>query len=500
MTDSYKFKTTPFAHQLEVFKKSRDAEYFALLMEQGTGKSKVIIDTAAYLWGKGRINAMVVVAPNGVHQNWDINEIPIHMPEYVERHVAVWTASQNKKQKKALDDLFLGGVQLRVLCMNVEALSTKRGFDFLVKFLRATDALLLLDESTRIKNPQAVRTKNLMKARKEAKYRRIATGTPVTKSPFDAFSQFNFLSPDVIGIPSFVAFKSRYAKLLDASSPLIAKIMRNGARFMPQIVAQGPNGSPIYQNLEELADKIAEHSYRVLKKDCLDLPDKLYSRHYYEMEPIQKAAYKEMVTKMRSLWNGEQVTAMNKLTMIVRCQQIVSGYFAADGDENLTPMFAKGENPKINALLDLVEDLEGGVIIWCRFTQEIRDLHAALSARLGSSESVAMFYGAIDKDDRMDIVKGFQDGRIKFFIGNAQSGGTGLTLTAAQTVIYYSNWIDLELRLQSEDRAHRVGQVNKVTYYDMECLHTYDTKIIAYLRERKTVADIVTGDPAAEWL
>lgn len=500
MNDSYKFKTTPFDHQLEVFQKSRDSEFFALLMEQGTGKSKVIIDTAAYLWGKGRINAMLIVAPNGVHKNWEMNEIPIHMPDHVSTHVAVWQAApRSKKQQKALDDLFLGGVQLRVLCMNVEALSGNVPAQLAMKFLRATNAMLVIDESTRIKNPQTMRTKNIMKLGKLAKYRRIATGTPVTKSPFDAFSQMNFLSPEILGMSSFAAFRARYAKLLSPDNPLVVKIMMRGAKYMPQIVQQDSNGLPMFQNLDELSAKIAAHSYRKLKKDCLDLPEKVYARHIYSMTRHQADIYRDMLTQMKSVWNGAKSTAVTKLTMIVRCQQITSGYYAADDEEKLFPIFSDGENPKINALLELLKDVDGSVIIWCKFTQEIRDLYKALSAVYGE-EACAMFYGAVDTTKRLEIVKDFQEGKIRFFIGNAQSGGTGLTLTKASMVVYYTNWIDLEIRLQSEDRPHRIGQVNKVTYYDMECPGTYDTKIINYLRSRKSIADIVNGDPESDWL
>jgi SNF2 family DNA or RNA helicase len=500
LLDSYKYKTTPYKHQDIAFMQSRDKPAFALLMEQGTGKSKVLIDTAAYLWGKGRINAMVVIAPNGVHRNWEVNEIPAHMPDYVQRHVAVWTASQSKKQLKQLEDLFLGGNQLRILCMNVEALSTKRGTVFLQKFLRATNALMVLDESSRIKNPGAIRTKNILKLGDYAAYRRIATGTPITKSPFDAFAQMNFLDDEILEIKSFVAFKARYAKLLDASSPLIAKIMRNGARFMPQIEATDEHGQKIYQNLDELAAKIQDHSYRVLKKDCLDLPEKVYVRRYYEMTVEQRAAYNSMKTRLRSVWNGDQSTALNKLTMVMRLQQIVSGYHAKDGTDDVRPMFSSVEqNPKIATLLELVEELPGSVIIWCRFTQEIRDIYEALSAVYGP-KACAMFYGDTPNAEREQIKADFQAGKVRFFIGNAASGGIGITLTQAQDVVYYTNELNLETRLQSEDRAHRIGQKNNVTYHDFECLETLDAKVIDSLRNKKDIADVITGDPSIDWI
>jgi SNF2 family DNA or RNA helicase len=494
--DNYQFKTTPYEHQLEVFGLSRDKSYFALLMEQGTGKTKVLLDTAGYLWNTGRINALVVIAPNGVHTNWSINEIPVHLPDYVQRLVAVWSADQTKAKEKELDSLFAPGIHLRILCMNVEALSTKRGAEFLKRFLRATTTMMVIDESTTIKNPSALRTKAILKLGDSAKYKRIATGTPITKSPFDAFSQMSFLSDNILGINSFVAFKSRYAKLLDASSPLIAKIMRGGAKFMPQIVAQDNAGRPQYQNLQELQDKIKLHSYRKLKSECLDLPEKLYSRRYYEMVPKQKQAYKDMVKTMQMVWDEETTTALNKLTMHMRLQQIVSGYFTTDAGEKFTHMFSSpDENPKIKALLELIEETEGSVIIFCRFVEEIKDLYAVLS----KIAPAGMYYGDISTADREQAYKDFQDKKIRFFITN-KTGCRGLTLTAASTVIFYTNDFDLEVRLQAEDRAHRIGQKNNVTYIDMECIGTTDTHIINNLRSKKNVADSITGDPLKTWI
>lgn len=493
--DSYRYKTTPFAHQDKVFKHSRDRKAFALLMEQGTGKSKVIIDTAAYLWGLGRINTLVILAPNGVHVNWAVNELPTHLPDYVDNHTAVWTSNHTKKQTAQLEKLFNPGVHLRILCMNVEALSSKRGTEFLTKVLRSTNALLAIDESTTIKNPSAIRTKAVLRLGKMADFRRIATGTPVTRDPFDLFSQMNFLDEDILEMPSFVAFKSRYAKLLDASSPLIAKIMRSGARFMPQIVEQDPLGRPVYQNLDELSDKIKEHSFRILKKDCLDLPDKVYARRYYEMEPEQARVYQAMKTKLKADWKDATATALNKLTMVMRLQQIVSGYYSADEEVGLRRMFEPGKNPKIEALKVLLHEIDGSVIIWCRFIDEMEDIYNELSP----IATCALHHGGVTDKDRTEARRAFQAGEVQYLIAN-KSMSRGHTLTTATAVIYYSNEFDLEIRLQSEDRPHRIGLDHKVTYYDMECMGTVDTGVISNLRGKKDVADVITGDPDIEWI
>ena len=495
LIDSYKPKTVPYAHQTRVFTHSRDFKAFALLLEQGTGKSKIIIDTAAYLWGKGRINTLIIIAPNGVHKNWAINEFPAHLPDYVDHVTAVWTANHTKKQTSQLEALFNTGTHLRILCMNVEALSGPRGTAFLLRLLKATNALLAIDESSTVKNPQAARTKTVLKLGKLASFRRIATGTPITKDPFDAYSQMNFLDEEILGMPSFVSFKARYAKLLDASSPLIAKIMRQGARFMPQIVAQDANNRPIYQNLEELSEKIKLYSARVLKKDCLDLPEKVYARRYYEMGSQQAAAYMTMKTQLKMVWGEASTTALNKLTMVMRLQQITSGYYSDDEEKSLQRMYPDGGNPKITALVALLEEIEGPVIIWCRFIDEIHDVYEAVS-KLGSA---GMYYGAIPGDERSQLIKDFQDLKTRFFIAN-KTACRGLTLTKAEAVVYYTNEFDLDVRLQSEDRAHRIGLDHTVVYYDMECEGTVDSGVIANLRGKKDVADVINGDPNIAWI
>ena len=192
---NYRFKTKPYAHQLKALEMSWNKEVFAYFMEMGTGKSKVLLDNIAMLYDKGKINGALIVAPKGVYKNWLESEIPEHLVKHIQKKAVLWQALINKKQQSKLDTLFKSEVDLHILIMNVEAFSTKKGLDFAAKFLSCHDALVAIDESTTIKNPSAQRTKNILRLSKLSKYRRILTGSPVTKSPLDLYTQCFFLDP-----------------------------------------------------------------------------------------------------------------------------------------------------------------------------------------------------------------------------------------------------------------------------------------------------------------
>lgn len=493
------YKTKPFKHQLTALELMDGKKAYALLMEQGTGKTKCLIDDAARLYGKGQINALIVIAPNGVHRNWIINEVPTHLPDWVERRCAWWASSMKVAEKKAFDELFEPDQFLRVFTMNIEALATKKGTETLLKLLRTFNSYLVVDESSKIKNHQAVRTKNLLKLAQYAKYRRIATGTPVTQSPLDVYTQFAFLDEEIINIPSYFVFKARYAELLDENSHIMRHIMqRTGARRAPQLIATDAQGRPMYKNMDELQSKIAKYSYRVLKKDCLDLPDKLYQRHYFELNQQQQSVYKGIINDLRVEFEGEEPSTMSKLTATLRLQQVTSGFYPLENGK-LQVLYEK-ENPRIMALADVLDEVSGKAIIWARFKHDIRAIMSFINEKYGELTAVA-YYGDVSDDERAENVKLFQEEEaVRFFVGNQQAGGTGLTLTAASTVIYYSNDFNLENRLQSEDRAHRIGQKNNVTYVDIEAIGTVDTRIISALRMKKDVANLITKDPWKEWI
>ena len=475
---NYKFKTKPYAHQMTALEKSWNKESYAYFLEMGTGKTKVLIDNLAMLYDKGKVNGALIVAPKGVVGTWYTNELPTHLPDHIENVTVLWQANITKKQQESLDSLFSEGEGLHIIIMNVEALSTEKGVDFARKFLSCHETIMAIDESTTIKNPQANRTKNILSLAKETKYRRIMTGSPVTKNPLDLFSQCYFLDPFHLDHDSYYSFRMRYAIMKTA----------NIAGRQIQLV----NG---FKNLGELSEKLQPFSYRVLKEDCLDLPDKIFIKRQITLTKQQRKLYDQMKQEALAILNGKQSTTVNTLTQLMRLHQITCGHFTDDNGET-QPI----KNNRIKELLSVLEDVKGKAIIWAHYQYDIKNIIKEVEKVYGPG-SVVDYYGLTPKDERQDNITKFQgDPKCRFFVGTPATGGYGITLTAANTVIYYSNGYDLEKRLQSEDRAHRIGQKKPVTYVDINAEDTVDEKIVKALRKKINIASEVLGEELRSWI
>ena len=455
---------------------SWDKEVFAYFMEMGTGKSKVLIDNIAMLYNNGHINGALIIAPKGVYKTWFDNEIPNHMPDYIEKKVSLWRTDPNAKD---LQPMFKPGADLHILIMNVEAFSTKKGLQFAHKFLSCHDTLMGVDESTTIKNPTAKRTKNILSLRSLTKYRRILTGSPVTKSPLDLFSQCNFLAPWLLDQSSYYSFRTRYA--------VCRKIQVHGRQV--EIVVG-------YRNLGELSDKLKPFSYRVLKDDCLDLPKKTYMKRNIELTDEQKKVYKQMKKEALAVLNGKMVTSATVITQLMRLHQITCGHFKAD-DGTIQEI----KNNRIPQLMDILEEVEGKAVIWAHYRHDIEKLVEAISKKYGAN-SVVTYYGDTTTDERAIAIKKIQDKEspVRFIIGTPQTGGYGITLTGASTMIYYSNGYDLEKRQQSEARIDRIGQEKPMTYIDIMAEDTVDMKIVKSLRQKVNIATEIMGEELKEWI
>ena len=472
---NYKFKTKPFKHQFDAFMNSKDKEAYALFMEQGTGKSKVIIDNISYLFRKGSIDTAIIAAPKGVYRNWYASEFKTHMPEDVVQFskVCIWSPIETKKNIEELTSFLKESEKLRFFIVNIEALSTDKGKNYLHRLLNTGNTFFCIDESTTIKHRTARRTKNVLKLGKMAKYRRVLTGTPVTQGPLDLWSQMNFLDEYILQ-NSFYAYRNAYC---------VIRRRRTSTHSFDEVVG--------YQRLEELQEILKPYSFRVTKDECLDLPPKIRLKREIELNRDQKRLYHTLRKRaILELESEKLVTAPLIITRILRLQQILCGFIKSDdGTEEIIP----GTNPRLEELLDVLEETQGGVIIWATFRRTIQMIYDALAKKYGASK-VATYYGETESEMRQEIVEKFQAGEIKYFIGQPRTGGYGLTLTNAKTVIYFNNTYDMEVRLQSEDRAHRIGQKDKVTYIDFVCPNTIDEKILETLSNKKKLADEITGD------
>jgi len=475
---NYKFKTKPYAHQLTALEKSWNKESYAYFMEMGTGKTKVLIDNLAMLYDKGKVNGALIVAPKGVIGTWYNNELPTHLPKHIANVTILWQSNITKKQQQKLETLFEVEEALHILIMNVEALSTDKGMNFAKKFLSCHETLIAIDESTTIKNPKANRTRNILSLASEAKYRRIMTGSPVTKNPLDLFSQCYFLDPFHLDHDSYYSFRMRYAIMKTA----------NIAGRKIQLVSG-------FKNLGELSDKLQPFSYRVLKEDCLDLPDKIFIKRQIQLTPDQFKLYTQMKEKALAILNGKVVSTKNALTQIMRLHQITCGHFSSD-DGVTQPI----KNNRITELMDVLEEREGKAIIWVHYQYDITEIIKAVTKKYGE-DSIVDYYGLTPQDERQPNIKRFQDDpKCRFMVGTPSTGGYGITLTAANTVIYYSNGYDLEKRLQSEDRAHRIGQKKSVTYVDLMADDTVDEKIVNAVRRKISIASEVLREELRSWI
>jgi SNF2 family DNA or RNA helicase len=486
----FPYKTEPFQHQRDALGLSARREFFGIHLEQGLGKSKVFIDTAAYLYRRGRIRGMVVVAPNGVHTNWAEDEIPKHMTDEVEWRVLEWQSgkSSNKSFLREFEELidFPG---LACFCVNIEATRTSRGKAAIKRFLDSRESIMGVDESTDIKSPGAKQSRSIHFLGRRAKFRRTMTGTPAGDgTPFDIYSQFKFLSPELFGT-SFTAFKNRFAEMVPApweNAPKHLKVVKR------------------YKNLDQLNRILAQHTIRLTKDELiaagvLDIPPKLYTKHYIDLSPQQRKLYADLRDDFIAQFpEGDDDWVVAEFTMVryLRLQQVINGYVPVEGDDEPARLIPGG-NPRVEMIEGFLERNPGKAIIWGRFRLDL-DL---IEERYSREHGMVRMDGTVGRDLREEARDRFQnDPDTRILLANAAVAGRGYTLTQARHCLIYSNYFSLERRLQLEDRPHRIGLLNPVLYTDLVARGTIDERIVKALRNKKNVSDIITGDPRKDWI
>lgn len=533
-----KFKTKPREKQFVALARSEGKRNFAYFMEMRTGKTKVTLDDAARAAEKGKIDCLLVLAPNGVHRQWVVDAVPEHMATTSD--AAFYSASGKVAAKKHWEATLTGNTDnFRVLTMNIESAANKKGQEQILYALKRYNCMFVIDESDMIKTPSAKRSRFLMSASKYATARRILTGTPITQSPLDLYSQFKFLSPAIIGFDTFAAFRARYAVLLDASDFRAMAIARKtlstkslkqlnwmynknvpSADYvafeypaeaikaimvmcpecaLPPITALDDEGNKMYQNMAELEGKVSPYVYRLRAAECTDLPTLVPMTLYTEITPEQRRIYKELEDQavarlsppptkdvvddiLQWYLDNDRVEASNALTLILRAQQVLGGWV-----KNTEGEIRSIDHNRIKTLMDFIHQPQGKVIIWARFRPEIEEIVLALSEEFGPA-SVIQFHGGISQDARDDNKKAFQNQNsgVMFLVGQAAAGGVGQTFDAADTVIFYSNMTSARMRWQAEVRASAIGK-ESIAIIDIVAPGTIDEKIIkslAYCRKQ----------------
>ena len=466
---SFPYKMPPMEHQLVTMKWAWQKPAVALFHEMGVGKSYTVINLAGAYFRKDMIKAVIVICPTPIKSVWDL-EVEKMSP--VDAEVYVY-----KSGDKGLDNFMATpSDKLKYLVVGIEALSQGKAFEQTMKFARAYSGkgvMVVCDESSKIKNAQAARTKKAVKIAEIGDYRLILTGTPITQGIEDLYGQFQFLDSNIIGCKSYFVFKSMYCVM--------------GGFENRNIIG--------YQRKEELLEMVKPYVSIIKSEEAMDLPDKTYVKYTVEPTKQQLAAMKSLKDLFEAEMGEHTLTVATILERMTRYQQIAGGNFPYDDVDSggyLTKPI-EGKNPKLDALVESIDTLASTdkVIIWARFRPEIGLIAMTLRAMYGD-DSVVEFHGGVNDADRRAAILGFQeDAKIRFFVVNQQTGSMGLTLTAATKVYYYSNSFSYEERVQSEKRNHRKGQSKHCLYIDLELNVHEDKMILAAIRNKASLADYV---------
>lgn len=511
---AFPYKTQPMPHQREALMRSVREPFFALFMEMGTGKTYVTVITAAYLYMKGLIDAMVIVAPKGVHESWVYDQIPEHLPEEIPWKAHVWESSDTRAYYNKMVDAGLGtrgrwtegwdvSVLARdmsvmtVLAINTDAIRLPLGEKAVGTFLTRRRCLFVIDEiGSGFAKPSGKGARMIMRWRDRAPYRRVLEGVPA-QDPFELYVPMRFLSPRILGYNRYKDFQEAHAEWDEFERG------DNGRKFK---VIRKRDGKKVFKDLDKLHAKVARYSYRCRKVDVLpDLPPKIYHKRYFHMSEEQWRLTLELLNEWRtSFADGRTVTVHEKLTQYLRWQQIASGYVPTDrsydAEENAEPLkVIDGPNPRLElAVEELLRHSGQQQIVWTRFHFDIDLLRPRLS---DEGFRVGVYDGRVSSEDKLRVRQRFEAGEIDVFLSNTRAGGVGLNeLKNAEHMLYYVNYFGLRKRLQSEDRANRKGSLHSVNITDLIGIKSIDTIVVKSLRNSMEVADAITGDPTKDWI
>lgn len=461
-------KTKPFQHQEVAYQVATTLPAAALLMEQGTGKTLTAIAVAGHRFLHHGVRYLLVVCPASVVPVW-----PREFAEHANyRHRVVPLIADSAVKKIQLVAGTMAEAQpdeLTVIVVNFE--SAWRIESVLERVVRK-DAMIVVDESQRIKTPGTEQSKCLHRLGKHAKYRMILSGTPITQNPLDLYSQYKFLEPSMFGA-SFTVFRNRYAVM--------------GGFEGRQVVE--------YQRLDELMARAHSIAYRITKAEALDLPSEMVQIRPVILPAKVQKMYRELkqhsITELEKESENGKIVAANVLTKLLRLQQMAGGW--VNTDEN---GLVQVHQEKLDALKceieTILEDESRKVVIFARFLPEINAITTMLSKMKLDHRWIT---GAVGQAERGEAVDDFQkDADVRVFTAQIATAGLGITLTAADTAIFFSMDFSLANHEQAKARVHRIGQKMPVTYMYLLASGTVDEKIFDALKSKKSVADMVVDD------
>lgn len=501
----YEFKTKPYDFQREAFDYSKELEAFGLFFEQGCGKTKVAVDTIAYLMQSGEVENAIVVAPDGVHQNWGRSygemkcQWETHCPDHVFNDTEVFifnsVGSSTKKWEKEANR-FCRSEKKKLLCISYNGLQTKRGRKLADFINNQTLSIVILDEAHKIKNFDTKRTKSCIEFGNNANYRRILTGTLISQSLFDAYAPIMFLDPtywEMYGLGKYWSFKNYFGVFKTLRDPNKTQVRRVKVNGQWQTRRQPLEFKKLisYRNEEELQSHIHRFGMRVKKEDVLsELPPMTYKLIPVPLSSEQRKFYDNMENEFFvELQNGEIVDAQMGMTKLQKLHQICQGWMY---DEEKNVIEIGKTTPRFEVLMDLCESTDQNVIIWTPFVPDIKRIVRGLEER---GKRVVSYYGDTDKKiQRVVNREAYQSGDAQFFVANPAVAGEGIDLTNSGIMIYYANSYSVLQREQSGDRVARPGLKNPWTKIDIVSIDTFEDKILQSLEEKQNVASYLMKD------
>lgn len=461
----------PFPHQEDMLNKGWALNGFAVFAEMGTGKTFTTIAMLMARFSRNQIQRAVIICPETLRRTWRKEFAKYARPDTYD--IRDHAASDKRLMEWATD----GVPKLKVLLVSVEGLGiSAKLYDSVCAFYVGFNRIAtIVDESSRIKNPQAVRTKRAIELGALSAYRMILNGTPIAKGIQDLWSQFEFLDPNIIGSGDYWSFKTRYLEM--------------GGYENKAIVG--------YKNVDELMNMVKPYSIDVRKK-LLNLPDKTYKQLFVEPTPEQRKLFKTILTGV----GAESISVKNVLERMLRLQQVIGGFEPrTDRNTGETTTSALEKNPKMSALLDFIDENREGTkfIIWARYIPEIKMIVGALQTAYGK-QSVLTYYGETTKEERAEAEHRYcNDPTARFLVGNPSAAGLGLTLISGENdvMFYYSGTFAYIDRAQSEDRSHRIGQKNNVLIVDCIMQGSIDEAISEAIAQKKDIDTFVKDQVAS---
>lgn len=520
-------KPEAFPHQKECFERFKDAPYVAILAEMGTGKSRMVLDIVEHKNKTTGLNRAVIIAPVAVGPQWHNEQLPTHLDVPYQSCVYKADGASLAKDKLAQKKFFIDCVnddQLKFFIINAEAFVRGKGAELVKKFLATSDkpCAIIVDEASKIKNPDAKRSKNIMRIRDlyPDSFRSVLTGTPAAKSPVDMYNIFEFLKPRYMEC-SYMAFKAYHEVEYDRTLKIKDKLIRVRTSIDPitfMKIRKWINNNPKtpenelfirdkfglsnsdyqliatseefvrYKHVDQLQRHIAKDTFAVSKKDCLELPDKVYQVIELTMNAEQKRQINQLAKYSATVYKGKTLTVSTKAVLGTRVLQICGGNLAVhtSKDKVFDTVPIKGPNAKLNYILDDLEEAgDQPCIVWAVFVPEV----IALSKAIGEKYPTVSMHGETSESARIDAVRKFKSGEAQVLVANPEVGGYGLNFQHAGVQYWYSRSYKTESRLQAEDRSHRIGTVKAPIYKDLVYNSKFERNVLEVLQEGKDMND-----------